>query len=144
MRASGVRKHPVMATSTATKVGRVKDLVVDATGGRVVALRIAKSDAGEYVHWEDLSGVGPDAVVVPDLAVLGEARDRAAELLDKRFRLKGKRILSDRGDEVGTVEDVEFDQETGQLTSFITDDAPVAADRAVGLGGYALVVRAED
>jgi sporulation protein YlmC with PRC-barrel domain len=53
----------------------------------------------------------------------------------------GHRVLSDRGFELGAVEDVEFDPESGALTSVhVTKGGAVTADRVLGAGSYAVVV----
>lgn len=142
MRFSEAKSHKVMSAATATTVAKVKGFVVDAPAAAVVALRVGKSDAGEYLHWPDVTGFGPDAVVVADEDKLTEARGRAAQLLDKRYELVGKRVLDDHGDAVGEVEDVEFDPSTGRVLTLFTSGPEVAGDRMVGCGSWALVVRA--
>ena len=43
------------------------------------------------------------------------------------------------GDEIGTVDDVEFDPETGEVTSLILASGDIAGTRLVGIGSYAVV-----
>ena len=63
---------------------------------------------------------------------------------EKACELMKKRVLTSSGDELGTVKDIDFDTETGALTTFLLDGAPdVAADRLIAVGSYAVVVRAE-
>ncbi|MGH3813515.1 MAG: PRC-barrel domain-containing protein [Pseudonocardiaceae bacterium] len=52
----------------------------------------------------------------------------------------GKRVLTERGMELSTVTDVDFDPETGAVTTLITKTETIAGDRLIGLGGYAVVV----
>ena len=55
-----------------------------------------------------------------------------------------KRVLTSAGDELGTIKDIDFDPETGALTTFLLEGASdVAADRLIGVGSYAVVVCAE-
>jgi sporulation protein YlmC with PRC-barrel domain len=65
-------------------------------------------------------------------------------LADARFALLNKRVLDDRGDESGTVHDVDFDPESGRVTSVITSTGSLDGDRLIGCGPYAVVVRAAD
>ena len=62
----------------------------------------------------------------------------------RRFALLNKRVLDDRGDESGTVHDVDFDPESGRVTSVITSTGSLDGDRLIGCGPYAVVVRAAD
>ncbi len=139
---SKVRKRDVVNTATATRVARVDGLVVLPGPARVALLRLGKvSGAGTLVSWGDLQGFGPDAVTVATDAVIRPARDdveRRAENND--LDILGKRVLTERGTELGTVTDVDFDPETGALTSLITKTETIPGQRLIGLGNYAVVV----
>jgi sporulation protein YlmC with PRC-barrel domain len=56
--------------------------------------------------------------------------------------LLGRRVLTETGTEHGTVLDVAFDTRTGRLLAVFTTRGELPADRLLGLGDYALVVRA--
>ncbi len=139
---SKVRKRDVVNTATATRVARVDGLVVLPGPARVALLRLGKvSGAGTLVSWGDLQGFGPDAVTVATDAVIRPARDdveRQAENND--LEILGKRVLTERGTELGTVTDVDFDPETGAVTSLITKTETIPGQRLIGLGNYAVVV----
>ena len=55
----------------------------------------------------------------------------------------GKRVLDEIGDELGTVDDFELDPETGVLQSVRVDDVELAAERLLGIGSFAVVLRSE-
>ncbi len=139
---SQVRKRDVVNTATATRVARVDGLVVLPGPARVALLRLGKvSGAGTLVSWGDLQGFGPDAVTVATDAVIRPARDdleRRAENND--LEILGKRVLTERGMELGTVTDVDFDPETGVVTSLVTKTETIPGQRLIGLGNYAVVV----
>jgi uncharacterized protein YrrD len=141
---SRARKRNVVNTTTATRVARVDSFVVLPGPARVALLRLGKvSGAGTLLAWEDLQGFGPDAVTVATDAVIRPARDaweRRAE--DNDLEIMGKRVLTERGMELGPVTDVDFDPETGAVTSLITKTETIAGRRLIGLGGYAVVVSA--
>ncbi len=53
-----------------------------------------------------------------------------------------KLVLTTGGDELGHVADIEFDPDTGGLTSIVLrEDAAISGDRLVGIGSYAVVVQ---
>ncbi|MEO7194699.1 MAG: PRC-barrel domain-containing protein [Pseudonocardiaceae bacterium] len=145
---SQARKHDVVNTATATRVARVDGFVVLPGPARVALLRLGKvrlgeahGGAGTLLAWEDLQGFGPDAVTVASDAVIRPARDALEQRAeDNDLEITGKRVLTERGMELGPVTDVDFDPETGAVTSLITKTEIIAGQRLVGLGGYAVVV----
>ncbi|MGH3836981.1 MAG: PRC-barrel domain-containing protein [Pseudonocardiaceae bacterium] len=139
---SQARKREVVNTTTATRVARVDGFVVLPGPARVALLRLSKvSGAGTLLAWDDLQGFGPDAVTVATDAVIRPARDALEQRAeDNDLEILGKRVLTERGMELSTVTDVDFDPETGAVTTLITKTETIAGDRLIGLGGYAVVV----
>lgn len=139
---SQARKRDVVNTATATRVARVDGFVVLPGPARVALLRLGKaSGAGTLLAWEDVQGFGPDAVTVAADTLIRPARDaweKRAE--DGDLEILGKRVLTERGMELGTVADVDFDPETGAVTTLITKTETITGERLIGLGGYAVVV----
>jgi len=142
MRFSEARNRPVVSTDTATTIGSVADLVMDAATAAVVAVRVKRSaGSGDMLPWRDVTAFGPDAVTVASASALGEAEGRTAELAGKRAEVVGKRLLTDAGTEIGTVADVEFDPRTGQVLSLLTASGTVPGNRLIGCGSYAVIVQ---
>lgn len=80
--------------------------------------------------------VGPGAVRLRSAADPEPAPSSHHELL-------GHRVLVDTGTEHGTVLDVAFDTRTARLLALFTTRGELPAGRLLGLGDYALVVRAD-
>jgi uncharacterized protein YrrD len=141
---SQARKRDVVNTATATRVARVDGFVVRPGPARVVLLRLGKvSGAGTLLAWDDVQGFGPDAVTVTTDAVIRPARDGLEQRAESNdLEILGKRVLTERGLELGAVTDVDFDPETGAVTTLITKTEIIAGQRLIGLGGYAVVVSA--
>src|SRR3954454_6720462 len=128
----------VLSRATAEKVGEVGQFVVDGPGSRIAALAVGKGRKARVVDWSAVTGFGPDAMMIESEAAL---RDPAADELKHDWL--GRRLLTDRGFEVGSVRDVEFDGESGELQSLVADVGdPIAADRVRGAGSFAIVVAA--
>ena len=129
----------VMSKASAEKMGKVEGAVFDVPPRRVVALQVGRD---ELVDWDDVSGVGADAVVV-------ESEDRVRNVADAHeeramagdFDWKGKRVLSDHGNELGTVTEVELDEVSGRIEVVETTEGRLAADRLRAVGPYCVVVR---
>ncbi|HEX2262146.1 MAG TPA: PRC-barrel domain-containing protein [Pseudonocardiaceae bacterium] len=139
---SQARKRDVVNTATATRIARVDGFVVLPGPPRVALLRLGKvSGAGTLLGWDDVQGFGPDAVTVSTDAVIRPARDALEQRAeDNDLEILGKRVLTEHGMELGTVNDVDFDPETGSITTLITKTETIAGERLIGLGGYAAVV----
>ncbi|CAN5851453.1 hypothetical protein BH24ACT3_BH24ACT3_16800 [soil metagenome] len=131
----------VMSSESAESLGKVKGVVVDAGSAKLAALRVKGTDA-EFVDWTDLSGAGPDAVVVTGTSsfrAAGAEYEERAQSGD--VDLLGKRVLTDGGFELGSVTDAEFDEADGSIEAVLIGDERIAGDRLRAVGGYAVVVR---
>ena len=142
IRFSDIAGNPVMNTSTATSVGKVRAPIVDPVTQRIVGFRVKKSKGpGDVVLWEGLAGLGPDALTVDSVERVAapptEWKRRATGKLD----LIGRIVLTEHGHYLGKVRDVEFEPKDGRITSLILKDVFVDGERLLGIGSYAVVVR---
>lgn len=133
---SQARGLPVLTLDDAEEIGVLKSLTVDAASGVVTHVRVGgrHSRKESVLPWGALHAVGPDAVLVRTTAAPAAA--------PPHHELQGLRVLTDTGDALGTVQDVAFEPETGRVESVVTARGDLPADRLLGLGDYALVVRA--
>lgn len=142
MKFSEAKGHKVVDSGTADTVGRIRGFLVDPETRSVVALRLKKTDHGDVLRWRDLAAFGVDAVTIADPSAVSGIDDELEPFRGKRRRLIKKRTLTTDGDELAAVADVEFDPESGRLTVIVLRDGEqVAAERLVGVGSYAVVVR---
>ena len=134
----------VVARDTAETIGEVGGAVVDPPSGRILAVQVGKGGKSRLADWAVVSGVGPDAVVVESE---GSLRDPHGEWEPRVVKgdvpLLGARVLSARGDELGTLDDVEFDESTGRLLTLVAGGQPIAATRLRSIGSWAVVVSAD-
>lgn len=130
---------PVVTLGEAHEIGVLASLTVDATAGRVTHVRVTgRRGRGETaVAWAALHAIGPDAVLVESDAP-AEAGPAVAH-----HEVLGSRVLSEDGEERGTVQDIVFDASTGRIERVVTTLGEVAGDRLLGLGDHALVVRGD-
>ncbi|MEU6121569.1 hypothetical protein [Streptomyces sp. NPDC047123] len=130
--------RPVVSAADAAQVGTVAGLVVEPDGALITALRLdGVKDGGDVVAWRDVHAVGPDAVVV---GTTGVARFASADGADRQ-NLLGKRLLTELGDEAGTLADVAFDPESGRIDTLHSSRGErIPGVRLLGVGAYAVVV----
>lgn len=133
----------VVARDTAENIGSLHGAVVDAATRRIVALQVGKGHKGVLADWSALTGVGPDAVVVESEASLRPpAGEREEAVVKGTIALLGARVLTDRGDELGALDDVELDESTGEIVALVAGSTSVPAERLRSIGSYAMVVAA--
>ncbi|MGX1219861.1 hypothetical protein [Streptomyces ambofaciens] len=131
-----VRGLPVVPPGGAGPLGTVTSLTVDVVTGSVshVWWRGGRFGRQSALPWDAVGAIGPGAVRVRS----GDAPASAPP----HHELLGRRILTDTGTGRGTVLDVAFDTRSARLLALFTTRGELPADRLLGLGDYALVVRA--
>ncbi len=131
----------VLSRATAQELGLVAHLLIDPGCTQVAALVIGKGKKAQIVDWDQLSGFGPDAVMLNDEGALREPADeRERRAVGGDLELVGKRALSGIGNGLGTIADVTFDPESGRLESLLIGDRDVPPSSLLGIGSYAAVL----
>ncbi len=135
----------VVSRASAEELGRIDQLVLDAPARRVRALLVGRGRKARLVDWDDVSGFGPDAVMVADDAAVREPADEWERVAaDGKLAVVGARALSERGNELGRVDDVTFDPGTGVVDAIVVGGRAVPATALLGSGSYAVVFAAAE
>lgn len=145
---SELKGRKLVDTSSADTIGKVDGFLLDPATRTVVGLEFKKTDHGSVVRWTDLTGVGADAVTVTRADALGEPEGPLADLVGKDRQVLKKRVLTDAGEDLGPVHDIDFDPQSGALLELVVGGKkkhrrPVAGSRLLGVGSYAVVVTAQ-
>ncbi|MDQ6697184.1 MAG: hypothetical protein M3Z46_06970 [Actinomycetota bacterium] len=141
-RASG---RKVISRATAQDVGAISHLLVDTERRAVVALIIGKGKRAELFDWDQVTGFGPDAVLVAEQGALrAPADDHERLAASGGLDLVGKRALSEKGTNLGAIDDVSFDPSTGVLDVIHIGDREISARALLGHGSYAAVLDADE
>lgn len=123
LRRSQVIGLPVLTETGAEPLGTVADLLVSAHDGRVIGLLLAGGGAlgGHRVYpYEEVRAIGTGAVLVGSRAALLTTRRSGAvrRLLARHNQLVGKRLINRDGDDLGIIDDLGFNPETGAITGY--------------------------
>jgi uncharacterized protein YrrD len=130
----------VVSRASAQELGKINHLLVDDRGRQVASVVIGRGKKARFVDWAQVSGFGPDAVMVTDetsLRVPADDRERAAA--EGKLDLVGKRTLSELGNELGHLDDVTFDANSGALEELVIGDRRLLASSLLSIGSYAAV-----
>ncbi|HTJ75920.1 MAG TPA: PRC-barrel domain-containing protein [Acidimicrobiales bacterium] len=133
----------VVSRASAADLGMVSYFLVDVGQRRIASVVVGRGKKARLVDWAQVSGFGPDAVMVSDEGALRPAAgDREQAAADGKLDMLGKRTLTERGNKVGTIGDVTFDPATGVVEMLQISDRTIPADTMLGSGTYAVVVDA--
>jgi len=133
----------LVSRKSAEELGELAHIVVDVKLRRIALLIAGKRRKALLVAWEDVSGFGPDAVIVTDESVMFSPRDdRERAAVDGELELLGKRALSEIGDDLGTVTDVVFDTSSGAVETIVLGDREEPAASLLAAGSFAAIIRA--
>ncbi len=137
-----LRHRPILDLSTATTIGRAEHAVIDVEQRTVVALALAKVEGDATIlPWDSIRSIGADAITVDNGDLLrapaGELEQRTASgSLDPI----AKKVLSDAGDEHGSLDDIVIDSESGAVTDLVIGDRTVPGRALIGIGDYAAIL----
>jgi sporulation protein YlmC with PRC-barrel domain len=130
-----------MDISSATEIARVLTPIVDPAEHRVVGFRVDGSSP--VLPWEGIHAVGADALTVDGPSAIRQgSTDAEVRATSVPIDPIGLRVLDEDGLELGTVDDIEFDPATGTITEILVAGASHPGDELLGIGDYAVVLRA--
>lgn len=133
----------VLAMKDATSLGTVSRFLMDAAGGRVAALQLSGSSERNLIDWDNVTGFGPDAVMVSGADQLRGPGNPWEERWQRgEITLGGTLVLTVEGEARGRLSDVEFDESSGRVQALITEEGVVPVDRLVAVGPYAVIIPA--
>jgi len=121
MRIEELKDKPVMSIDSGTNLGSVQDFLLDDSYLQIVALVIGGGGLfgghKQAVAYSAIHGIGPDAVMVSGPDAVQEVED--AGPLGKAHTMDAmqQQVLSESGVDLGRVVGVEFEPQTGALTS---------------------------
>ncbi|HEY5318579.1 MAG TPA: PRC-barrel domain-containing protein [Solirubrobacteraceae bacterium] len=133
----------LVSRASAEELGALTHIVADVSRNKVASLVMGKGRKAVLVDWDQVSGFGPDAVMVADENALYAPRDdRESAAADGKLDLIGQRVLSDMGESLGEASDIVFDPASGVLETLVIGEREVPATSILGAGSYAVVVKA--
>jgi uncharacterized protein YrrD len=122
VKATDVVGRTVVVREGGQQVGKVKDLVVDQAGRQVLGFIVSEGlfKSTKVAPWASLQAIGPDSVVLNAAGSIVKAAEAPdiKSVLDKNLAIRGLRLQTTGGKELGKVEDFQFDERTGAVLGY--------------------------
>ena len=146
MQLSTTLGEKVVSKATAETLGTVDGVVIDPAASEITALRLGKGRKAKIVPWGQVAGVGTAAAIVEHDDALRDPHDGTEQrYAGGDIALIGALVLSDRGNSLGTITDVEYQDDTGKLTAIRTSQSrAIDAERLRAVGTYAWIVSGDE
>lgn len=122
IKASEVMGRPVIVREGGREAGRIKDVVVDQPGKRVLGFVIAEGflRSTKVAPWAGLLAIGPDSLILSaagSVVAAGDVPDIKV-VLDGGTNIRGLRLQTTGGKDLGKVEDLQFNELTGEVEGY--------------------------
>jgi uncharacterized protein YrrD len=125
-KASEVMGRTVVVREGGQEVGKVKDLVVDPSGRQVLGFVVAEGlfKGTKVAPWMGVQAIGPDSVVLATAASVVKAEEAPdiQAVLEKELSIRGLRLQTTAGKDLGKIEDFQFDERTGAVLNYELSD----------------------
>ena len=138
---SQAKGRNVVALTTAETLATVAGFAIAPAPARITALRVKSRGPGTQVTWNNVHSFGPDAVTVRTPDTIRGCQDTTAPT-DKHHDPIGKRVLTETGQDIGALDDIDFDESTGHIQRLIMAGQDIPGERLLGAGTYAIVIAA--
>jgi len=114
---------PVIAYDAGDKFEVITDLIFDQVNNILLGFLVDEGGfftAARVLPLDQIQAIGPDAVIVPSRAsiTIAHAIPEIANVLDHNNILKGTRIMTVDGRDLGTMIDLYFDDQTGKIEGY--------------------------
>jgi uncharacterized protein YrrD len=113
----------VVTYDTGERVERVQDLLFDQDSNQLVGLLVDEGgwlSSARVVTLKNVQTIGPNAVVIPSKSAIAKSSKipEIKQILKRNNVLKGTRIMTTNGRDLGTMVDLYFDEETGAVEGY--------------------------
>ena len=114
----------VITQDSGKRVGKTQDLVIDRQGRAVLGILIDEGGwfkEAQVVPWASVRVLGLDALIIDTESGIKKASEvpEMKEVLERGYVLRGVRIHTTKGLDLGEVGDVLFDPATGVVEGFL-------------------------
>ena len=141
-RLSQIKGQRVLTVDDAQQIGSVRRLILDRDRGAVVGAHLEGSlGSTTLLPWDKVKSIGPDALMIDSVSELEEPNREVRDRIEAgHYDLDGKTVYSDQGDSLGTLDDIEFDEQSGRVMRLHVPGHALPLQRFVAVGPDAVIV----
>jgi uncharacterized protein YrrD len=122
VKAADLLGRAVVSREGGRELGKVKDLVVDHSGKRVLGVVVSEGllRGTKVALWPSVLAVGPHSVVLDSARSVVDADDapEIKSVLEKGTHIRGLKLQTTEGKELGKIEDFQLDEESGTILGY--------------------------
>lgn len=123
MRGREIISLPVINLETREELGEVKELIYDPEQNQLVALVVEGGGwwrGARVINFEQVAHIKPEGVYIPQAEAIIDTNDtdETRRLWQERQCIFGHKFVNGDGEEMGTIEDILVDHETGALVGY--------------------------
>jgi len=111
---------PIYSLDRGEEVGEVENLIFDPDQRKILGIVLEEGGlfrSPQIIPFESIESIGPDTLVLKRGAPLELPSEEVDhEQIKEGFNLTGRKVISDRGHEIGNVYDLDIDELTGSVT----------------------------
>lgn len=114
---------PIVAFDSGEQFERIQDLIFDQNSNQLLGFLIDEGgwfSSARVLPLQNVQSIGPDAVIVPakNTAVNAAQVPAMQRILERNNVLKGTKIMTTDGRDLGTMADLYFDEQTGVVEGY--------------------------
>lgn len=111
---------PIYSLDRGEEIGEVENLIFDPDQRKIVGFVLEEGGlfrSPQVIPFESIESIGPDAIVLKRDAPLDIPPEEVdPKQLKESFNLTGRKVVSEKGHEIGRVYDLDIDELTGTVT----------------------------
>ena len=119
MKASELNHRPVVSLNDGVAIGTVSDLTLDAAHVKVSTLILDGHNGNSVVPFAAIRHIGMDAVTIDDSRIVQAPAGNSEITEHKTSTLTGLSVMNQDGAVIGSVDDLEINEENGQITGLL-------------------------
>ena len=118
MKASELKRRPVVSLADGTRVGEVEDIILECATLRLAGLLIETPNGQSAIRFESIKSIGEHAVTLEQGSSALEEPDRVrADGLRTFAQLRGLRVMNADGSALGELRDVDVAPDVGRVAA---------------------------
>jgi uncharacterized protein YrrD len=115
--------RPIISFDTGEQFEKIQDLIFDQNNNQLLGFVVDEGgwfSSARVLPLQGIQAIGPDVVIVPDkqAVVAADTEPTFRKILERNNILKGTKIVTTDGKDLGTLVDLYFDEQSGAVEGY--------------------------